>query len=543
MRPVAATKEVNSTSKLEVREEADGSHPAARVAGLILGPMAAIALYFLLGDFGPRGDEGGLSSDGCAVAAVAALMAVWWMTEAIPISATALLPLALFPLVTGGSIGIGRAAAPYAQDAIFLFMGGFMLALALEKWDLHRRIALAIVGFFGTGPDRLIAGFITATAFISLWVNNTSTVVMMLPVAISIIGLQRRELVNSGLILPDEVAARTRNFALCMLLGIGYASSIGGFATPVGTAPNALLLGFLKEQGGVQIPFAQWAMMAMPISLILLAVTWIVLTRVCYPTRLPEIPDGEGILQREREELGPTTAAQKRVFIIFVLTAATWIARPWLQQVCLGEGESLRRPLAGLSDAGIAIISALACFLMPAGVSRPAGQGRERLLGWSDMVRLPWGVLLLFGGGLSLAAAMESSGVGDAIGLAVSSLAGVPPMVLLLGACALLVFMGEFTSNTAATAAMLPVFFSVAKELSIEPTLLLIPATIACSCGFMMPAGTPPNAIVFASGEMRIADMVKAGVILDVISILVIGTLGYLLTGWIMSGTTIAASP
>ncbi len=509
-----------------------------RRLGLFLGPFLSLALYFFIlpraiVDPSTGALLSGLSDPGRAVAAIAALMATV-VTEVIPIPATSLLPLALFPLFTHGAISISAASAPYAEPTIFLFMGGFMLALALERSNLHRRLALAIISFFGTKPDRLILGFIFATAFISLWVNNTSTVVMMLPVALSVIELLRREFTDARLFSStEETRARTRNFAICMLLGIGYASSIGGFGTPVGTAPNMLLLGYLNKTHNISIPFYQWILLALPLSILLNLACWLILTRLCFPTRLPPLANEQTLISRQRDELGPWSPAQVRMAVIFVITAAAWIARPWLQQLpapsFLTTADSPALPLAGLSDAGIAILSALACFLIPSGAAVGA-----RLLSWHHMRELPWGVLLLFGGGLSLASAMESTGVGSAIGQLVASMKGVHPIVLVTVACALLVFIGEFTSNTAATAAMLPVLNSVALGLDIPIPLLLVPAAIACSCGFMMPAGTPPNAIIFATGEIRIADMVKAGLILDLVAVLLVGVLGYLLTNLVL---------
>ena len=503
---IAATTEMNQTPQ----------GPRRRV-GLVLGPLLAIGVYFLIPASSPEAVAQGLAPPGRAVAAVGALMATFWVTEALPIPVTALLPILLFPLLTGGAISPRIAAAPYAHELIFLFMGGFILALAMQRWNLHRRIALTTILLVGTKPARLVAGFMVASAFLSMWVSNTATVVMMLPIATSVIDLVRRELRQSD----DTFQVREDepfNFAICLLLGTAYASSIGGVGTLIGTPPNALLAAFVEEQYGVEISFVGWMGVGLPLVAVFLPITWLVLTRLTYPIRLPGIPGGRELIRRELDSQGPMSTPERRVLIIFVLTAAAWITRPLLAKIALGQW----RPLAGLSDAGIAIGAAVVLFALPSGTGRGVF-----LMSWKQAAKLPWGVLILFGGGLSLATALKQTGVAAMIGEAVSGYNDLPIAVLMLVVTATIVFLTELTSNTATTATFLPILGAVAVGLGVSPLLLVVPMAIAASCAFMMPVATPPNAIVFSSGEVSIPQMCRAGLWLNLIGIALVMGLMY----------------
>lgn len=452
------------------------------------------------------------------VAAVAALMATWWVTEAIPIPATGLLPLVLFPLL--GVAGMGQASAPYADPLIFLFLGGFLVALALERWNLHRRIALRTVALVGTRPPVLVGGFMLATAFLSMWVSNTATAVMMLPIGLSVIGLLRD---RAG---GDAAAEAGAGFAPALLLGIAYAASVGGLGTLIGTPPNALLAGFMARTYGVEIGFAQWMLIGLPLVAVLLFCTWVLLTRLVFTLPRGEVAGIGGLLQAELAALGPMTGPERRVAVVFAGMAALWVVRPLLGDL-----------VPGLSDTGIAIAAALALFVLPAG----PGQGGKALLDWDASRQLPWGVLLLFGGGLSLAAAIARSGLAEWIGAALSGLGGWPVLLVVLVVLVVvtaIIFLTELTSNTATAATFLPLVASVAPAVGADPFMLTIPAALAASCAFMMPVATPPNAIIYGSGQVTIAQMVRAGFWLNLVSILAITGLT-----WLAVGTLFAVPP
>lgn len=437
-------------------------------------------------------------------AAVGLLMAAWWITEALPIAATALVPLVLFPVL--GVTGIQESAAPYANPLIFLFLGGFILAQAMQTWWLHRRIALGIVWSVGTRPTSIIVGFILASAFLSMWVSNTATALMMLPIGLSIVELAHDRLRDRG----EEVPA---HFGLVVVLCIAYACNIGGMGTLIGTPPNALLAGFVSESYGVEVGFAQWMSVGLPLVVVALPVMYWVLTWV-YPVELEHLPGGEEIIGEEREQLGPISTAEIRVALIFGCTAVLWITRPLLSAV-----------VPGLSDAGIAIGAGLTLFLVPAGTEKRA------LLTWDEAEDLPWGVLILFGGGLSLANAIDETGLAAWIGNGVEALEGWPILLVVVSAVALVVFLTEITSNTATTAAFLPILGAVAIGLGENPLLLAIPAALAASCAFMLPVATPPNAIVYGSGLFSIPQMSRVGLWLNLLFIVIVPLLAYALLG------------
>ncbi|MEJ2516319.1 MAG: DASS family sodium-coupled anion symporter [Gammaproteobacteria bacterium] len=465
----------------------------------VLGPALGLAVYVLL-----AGTE--LSPAGRATAAVAAWMATWWMTEAIPIFATALLPLALFPLL--GIADVRDTAAPYGNPLIFLFLGGFVIAIAMERWGLHQRIATTALAAVGHRADRVVGAFIGITAFLSMWISNTATATMMLPIALSLIARA------DGQAQHDVMAER--NFGLALLLGLAYGASLGGVATLVGTPPNLFLASYAREHLGIEIGFARWMGMALPMVLVWLVLLWLLLTRVLFPVGGLTLDSG----QAADHQPTSLSAGEKATLFVFLAAALLWVTRPLLADLRLGSF----RPLAGLTDTGIAMLAAVSLFLLP------AGEGR-RAMDWEHMRRMPWGVLVLFGGGLSLAAAMQDNGVSAWIGEGLEGFAGLSPILVLALATALMVFLTELTSNTATTAAMVPVYTAAAQGLGLPPMMLAAAAAVAASCAFMLPVATPPNAIVFASGRLHVADMARAGIWMNFMSILFITAWAWLLLG------------
>lgn len=446
----------------------------------------------------------GLSEPAWRTAAVTILMGIWWITEAIPITATALLPIVLFPVLNVFSIS--DATTPYANPLIFLFMGGFIIALGMEKWNLHKRVAINIVNFVGIKPSSIIFGFIISSAFLSMWVSNTATAIMMLPIAMSILKLvEQKE--NKGKI----------NFELVLILSIAYACNIGGMGTLIGTPPNALLAAFALENYGIEIGFVEWMMVGVPIMLIALPILYLVLTRIVYPVKIDVLPGGKELIDKQMKELGGFSSEEKKVAFLFISAALLWICRPLLSGI-----------VPGLSDAGIAIGIAVAFFIVPA-----SGTESYTLLSWSDTKKLPWGVLILFGGGLSMASAISKTGLASWIGSVIGALNTWPILLIIFVVIALMVFLTEMTSNTASTAAFLPILASVAIGLGENPLLLAIPIVLGASCAFMLPVATPPNAIVYGSGKITIPEMSKAGLWLNLIFILILTAASLTLVSWV----------
>lgn len=499
--------------------------------GLAVGPLLALAVYVALPD--PTPEETSLSNAGRATAAIAVLMATWWVTEALPLAATALLPIVLFPLC--GVAPVRQATAPYAHELIFLFLGGFMLAQALERWELHRRVALLTLLGVGTRPTRLVAGFMLASAFISMWISNTATTVMMLPIAVSVLSLvanrARPDADGAG---HDSADAQPRrapsgNFATCLMLGVAYGASIGGTATLIGSPPNVFLAGFLETNYGIELGFARWMLIGLPVAMVFLPLAWLVLTHILYPPPADNVGGGRQIIRDELRKLGPMSRGERTVLVVFLLTTLLWMTREPLTQ-----WSWLRAwfpTIANLSDAGIAVLAAILLFAIPVHAER-----RVFALDWRTAQRLPWGALLLFGGGLSLAAAFRSSGLDVWISGPARLLANQHVAVLVGVVVILIVFFTELSSNTATTATFLPVLSGVALGAGVHPTLLAVPATLAASCAFMMPVATPPNAIVFGSGHVRIRQMVRAGLLLNLISIALINIAAHTLVVWALAG-------
>ncbi len=458
-----------------------------RVSRVLFGVLIGLAAFFaLLALPAPAS----MPVAAWRVAAVAALMAIWWVTEALPVAATALLPLALFPLL--GIAEIGPAASPYADPVIFLFFGGLVLGLAVQRWGLHRRIALSIVALVGVRPANLVLGFMAASAFISMWVSNTAAAAMMLPVSVSVVAL----LIDS----PERIHTAPRpeaNFARAILLGVAFAVSIGGLGTLIGTPPNVLFAGFMRRTYQIEIGFAQWMVIGVPLAVALLLATWLVLTRLVFPVPAQLRPGVAKRLAGETDSLGPISGPEKRVGLVFLAVAAAWIFRPLLVGV-----------IPGLDDTVIAVAAALALFLIPSGCG-------GALMDWDTAAQLPWNVLLLFGGGLSLAAAISASGLAGWLGGQLALLGALPPAVLVLVLVLVTIALSELASNTATAATFLPLVAAIASGLGLGPLALTLPVALAASCGFMLPVATPPNALFYGSGYISVAQMARAGALID----------------------------
>ena len=448
-------------------------------------------------------------------------MAAWWLTEAVDIEVTALLPIVAFPLL--GVAPLSKVLPPYAADVIFLFMGGFIIGLAIERWGLDRRIAYLTLRLVGARPSAIVAGFMAVTAFLSMWVSNTACAAMMVPIALSVIDLVLRSRTGTGLkesggIPQDRIPER--NFATGLLLCVAYAASIGGVATIIGSPPNGIAVRYIQQTFQKEVSFFDWLLIGGPFTLIFLPIAWLMITRVLFRADIGEIAGGRQHFNDEYRKLGPLSRGEKTVLAVFCVTAALWIFSPLLKGMTIAG----MKPLAALSDAIIAMLAAMALFLIP--VDRAKGvRAREG----DTAVKLPWGVLMLFGGGLTLAASIEANGVSEFIGNSSRGLSGLHPLLLLLAITTMTVFLSELTSNTAQVATMVPVLAAMAPVLGMNPYVLILACTLAASSAFMMPVGTPPNAIVFGTGLIRMPQMMKAGFWLNLAAILVITALSWML--------------
>jgi sodium-dependent dicarboxylate transporter 2/3/5 len=464
----------------------DLSRSKVQRTGLWLG----LALFVTLLCLSPPPD---FSPAAWRTAALAALMAVWWSTEALPIPATAMLPLAAGPLLD--IVPLERAGHGYGSSTIFLILGGCLLALALERWNLHRRIAFVIVARAGSSARMLVLSVMAATAVVSMWVSNTSTSLMMLPVAVSI----------AGLVAPDPGVAgdEQRNFSTAIVLAVAYAATIGGLATLIGTPTNALAVAFLDQTYGLRPSFAQWMLFGLPCSMLLLVGAWWVLVNVSHPFRLTDVGEARAVVRRELAALGSMTPPERRVAAIVGCAAVAWVASPWLKLV---------PGLGALSDMGIAMLAGLALFLLPSGVA-----GGGTLLHGQDFRRVPWDTLFLFGGGLALAGLIQDSGLSGNIGRLLSGAAGWPPLAVTALVVLVMIFWTELTSNVATAATFMPILAALATAMGQPVVGLVVPAAVAASCAFMLPVGTPPNAIVYGSGRVPMRDMVRAGVRVNIL--------------------------
>ena len=470
--------------------------PAYKKKGFTIGLVVFTLMLFM-----PAPD--GLTENAWKVAAIVTLMAIWWATEAIPVPVTALLPLALFPLFQITSFK--SAALPYANPNIYLFLGGFMLAIAIERSGLHKRMALKMILAAGSSGMKLIGGFMLVAALISMFVMNTSTTLMLLPIGLAVCSVVATTI--PGLNDQDK-----KFFDTALMLGIAYAATIGGMSTLVGTAPNIVFSAFMLETYGVEISMIDWMTLGVPLAAVMLISAWIILTKYVFPISFITSNDTKKHLHRMLDDLGPLSKDELKISVIFGLTALAWIFRKGLDNFEL---------LSGLTDAGIAIISAILLFMIP------SSNNKDDLLNWDSSNKLPWGLLILFGGGLSIASQINSTGLGVWIGEGLSILGTVPPIMLIFFVAALIIFLTEITSNVATTSTFLPVFGAVAIGLGILPVSLTVPVCLAASCAFMLPVATPPNAIVYGSGKFTIATMMKAGFLLNIIGIFVVTMFAY----------------
>lgn len=459
-------------------------------SGLILGPLVFIFIQLF---FKPEG----LSPQGIAVLACTLWIAVWWITEAIPIAVTSMLPVILFPLT--GAMNLQETTSSFGDKYIFLYIGGFILSIAIEKWSLHKRIALNIINAIGTNSSSIVLGFMIATGFLSMWISNTATAVMMMPIGLAIVKQFEDH--------PDTRENENLIFGKALMLAIAYSASIGGIGTLIGTPPNVIFAGVIQKFYHVEISFLQWFKIGFPIAVILMAFCWFYLVKIAFKLDKQSFPGGKDEIQKQLQKLGTIKFEEKAIFIVFALTALAWITRSF----------ALSKLIPGIDDTIIAMVAAIVLFLIPSKKEK----GRM-LIDWKEAERLPWGILLLFGGGLAIAGGFESSGLASWIGSQITIFQGVTLLVLLIIIVTMVNFLTEITSNLATTAMLLPVLVPVATVLNESPYVLMVGATLAASCAFMLPVATPPNAVVFGSGYLRIPDMMRKGFVMNIFSIIVI---------------------
>ena len=462
--------------------------------GLILGPLLfGLILLF----FRPEG----LGYAGVAILASTVWIATWWITECIPLAVTSLLPIVLFPVTEG--LALTETTSSYGHKYVFLYIGGFILAITIERWNLHRRISLLIISLIGTNLKRVILGFMVATGFMSMWISNTATAVMMLPIGMAIAAQFKDH--------PDTPEDENATFGKALMLAIAYSASIGGMATLIGTPPNLVLAAMIQEIYGVEIQFAQWFMFGLPISIGLLFICWKYLTSIAFSFPQDSFPDGKEEIKKQLHDLGPMSYEEKAVLTVFCMTALAWMGRSFLNQF-----------IPALDDTIIAIIAAVSLFLIPAAQSI-----KRALITWEEAVKLPWGILLLFGGGLALAQGFKGTGLAEFLGGQLTLLEGASLIVVLFAIIASVNFLTELTSNLATTAMVLPILAPLALAIDVHPYILMVGAAVAASCAFMLPVATPPNAVVFGSGYLKIPDMVRVGFAMNIVSIICLTLIVY----------------
>ncbi|MDB4533829.1 DASS family sodium-coupled anion symporter [Vicingaceae bacterium] len=491
--------------------------------GFFAGPAFAIACFFLLPDSfwsSEKKEWVGFSWAGRMTLSVMVWMGVWWLTETVHVTITALLPLVLFPLL--GVAEMKSTSAPYANPFIFLFLGGFLLALSMQRWGLDKRIALNTLRLVGTSPRNMIAGFMVATAVLSAFVSNTATTAMMLPIALSVSNLVKRQSSSN----PNRENGQKDNFSTCLMLGIAYSASIGGVATIIGTPPNVFLISFINKDIAtgyqMEISFVRWMLIGATLAVVFLPLAYILLTRFLVPVRITAIEGGKQLIDDEILKLDRPGAGEWITFSVFLSTVTCWILRPWLTGLSFEMGGQQYSPLSGLTDTGIVMVAAMLLFIIPVDLKK-----RTFVMDWQTARTLPWGILLLFGGGLSLAAAVSANGVAEFIGSQVGLFKDLPQIVVVLLVTTGIVFLTELTSNTATSASLIPVLAAIAPGIGLHPFLLIVPAALAASCAFMLPVATPPNAIVFGSGTVTIGQMSRAGLWLNLVSVVLITILTF----------------
>ena len=475
----------------------------SKVIGLVLGPVLFCLIFFTL-------TPGVLTEKSIIVLALGAWMVTWWATEAMPIPVSALLPMVVFPLL--GVSTAREASAPYGDPVIFLFMGGFILALGLEKHNLHQRIALSLIRLTGTSGNGIILGFMLSTALISMWISNTATAIMMLPIAASVTSLLAKE-------MGKENDPRFKKFATGLMLAIAYAASIGGMATIIGTPPNVVMVGFMKRFYNLDVSFTRWMMVGIPLMILSLTACYLIITRVLFRNHLPSIEGSRELIHNKLRELGKLSKQEKLVLIVFSITCFFWIFRQNLNVII---GKNL------LDDTTIAMAGGMLMFLLPVNFRE-----QKFLLEWHDMKELPWGILLLFGGGLCLADGMEKSGLVQIVGNYFSQQEGISSSLLIFSLTAIAMGLTELMSNVALVTIFVPVVFGIADGFHINPIWLAMPVTYAASCAFMMPISTPPNAVLFASGHIKMKDMIKTGILLNLCCLVIITVLALTLIQWL----------
>ena len=479
---------------------------SGQVIGFVLGPLLFAILLITLPDTF-------VSPGANKVLAVGTWMITWWVAEAVPIAVTSFIPLILFPLL--GVMNMRQAAAQYANPIIFLFLGGFMIALALEKHRLHQRIALNLIRVTGTSGNGIILGFMIATGFLSMWISNTATAMMMLPIALSVIHL----LQSNGNVKPHELPVDQRNFAMGLLLMVGYAATLGGLATIIGTPPNVVFAGLLDEFYHQKLGFGKWMLIGVPVATILLLSTHLIITRILFPSNLSSVKGIDALIKKNLEELGSISKEESLVLVIFGLTSFLWISQQAFNTYVFKQEL--------LNDTNIAMTGGLLMFVMPVDI-----RSNKFLLTWKDTERLEWGILFLFGGGLCLAGGLEGAGIIQTVGNWIAGQSSFS-IWLILALIVATVVLSEFLSNVALVQIFVPVVFGIAEGMHINPIVLAMPVTLAASIGFMFPIATPPNAIVFASGYIRMKDMIKAGILLDIVSILICFLASITLVRWV----------
>ena len=491
---------------------------AVQRIGFFAGPLVALCLYFALPDQYVDTHKAliPLTFSAKTTLCMTVWMAIWWLSEAIDISATALLPIAMFPLL--GIADIKATTAPYASHLIFLFMGGFLIALAMQRWKLDHRLANTVLAMVGKNPFKIIAGFMASTAVLSAFISNTATTAVMLPIGLSIIALYTSQEKDSFANINHH------NFARCMMLGIAYSASVGGTMTLIGTAPNLFLASFLEDgisnEYQLEISFVKWLSFSAPLALIFLPIIWLVLTKFIFPFKADALNQQSENLSGQQSKMD---RGQKITITVFIATVIIWITRPLLQDLTITLNQQTFQPLHQLSDPGIAMLAAMLLFIIPVNFKQ-----KIFVLDWPTAKKLPWGIFILFGGGLTLAKAIKTNGVAEYIASQALFLQNVPEILFVLIICASVIFLTELTSNTATTATLVPILAGIAIGAGMHPYLLIFPATIAASFAFMMPIATPPNAIIFGSGHITIPEMCKAGLWLNIIGILLITAFTYL---------------
>lgn len=480
----------------------------SKLIPLILGPLVALLFYFILPEqyITSAGVSETFSHAACACAAIVLWMAIWWFTEAVPIAVTSLLPIVLFPLF--GVMGSSDTLKEYANGTIFLFLGGFLIAAGIARWHLDRRIALLTIRIVGTKPQQIILGLLLSTSFISAWVSNTATAAMMVPIALAVLKVVRSTRED----LPIDRAEH--NFGVCVLLAVAYGASLGGVLTLIGTPPNGIFARFVEQTYNVSVSFIDWMLIAFPIVVVMIAATQLLMTKVLFRELVSELPGGKDWVMHEYSKLGPMSRGEKIVLTVFVTAALLWCFGPVIRGIQIGD----MTPFKPLSDTVIAMGAGIILFIIPVDYKRGV-----HALDWSSASdTVAWDVLLLFGGGLSMAAAIQKTGLADIIGAQATFLSSLPEVAAISGLTTLTVFASEFTSNTALAATMMPLVAAVADSIGMHPEALLVATTFGASLAFMMPVGTPPNAIIFGTGRIRIAEMIRAGFWLNVCGIVVV---------------------